>query len=880
MRTHRTSLLCLILLTLISACGEGPAPSGPDVQDPETPDPTGPIAATITPEGTTLSVTTDEGVVVDVTFPPGSVWAPTDIALTPAAPDAGGWMAVRLEPAGLRLRQPVDVTATFPGGIDLSRPVLTLDGPVGTALVGVTVDEETRSISGTLPSFLGYPADPTSAAQALPSARAGGAAQPGSLSAGTMTCAERVSLTDASFTEFVSDNQFEQALRAAMNIAALLQDQGCQTEAGAWIVQATATACQHANQVIQEVRSEPISTYQDFGEQIGRMMHWLGVMQYLDDECTAWTHLDAALDEKTDAFLDFFNARVSSVQDEDWSTFQDLKDESVNALQTYRDAQTLGLNDAAQRILVEAFRPTVDRMRTTAYTLCRNDGWHYALSRVTATGYFAARDIVGQTPPRPGSIWPAPTDWADFGDADVFDDLQQCATRLAVSSVVTSGGVLAEGSGGGGDAPGQATDTLTLETPTRGTLRLEGEMGGFTCFDGTAADQRVEVLLEGVPVHTIERSGDGYLGAEPIEFDIEEMAATAGVTPREGEANDLVLRRHRTSCDARLWGPETHDLLTVTLQWRNPTLEVEVVVPQSAAAGDEVPVDVRVTVVDQLGEPTHEPGIDVALTASGGDVASTSGGTDTDGYFRTTLSVGNDAGGLAEVTAVATAPEGVTAQGSGSVGILGGYVRVIQGGARVDAQAHASGPETSTDRQTDTAIPTWSYAGEASASAEQPTGNTSAANASVGFTITPGEGVDGASAMDGQADASTTATVTDGGAGGQGDGTFQLEFEVVGGVVAYTMTGSLMTVQGDQEGVAVSQVRLVRREGIRTVEVLEEHSAETTSALEGAGVLQPGTYYLTAGAHTGISISSLHCPSCSESMNAATQVTLTFGSAP
>lgn len=179
--------------------------------------------------------------------------------------------------------------------------------------------------------------------------------------------------------------------------------------------------------------------------------------------------------------------------------------------------------------------------------------------------------------------------------------------------MVTSGGVLANVTVGGGDIPGGQRDTVTLETPTRGALRFQRGILGFTCFDGTAADERVDILLEGELVETLERSGAGYIGAEPLEMDIETMAAAAGVTPREGNTHELLLRRHRGSCDARLWGPESYDVLTTTLQWRNPTLGVEVVVPETAAAGEEVPVDVRVTVVDQLGEPTHEPGVVAAL---------------------------------------------------------------------------------------------------------------------------------------------------------------------------------------------------------------------------------------------------------------------------
>lgn len=881
---------------LLAGCGGNSSPSAPDDPGgPDLPEPSGPISTTVSPDGTSLRVVTDEGVVVELDFPADAVWAPTDVTLTPVAPPAGGWMGIRLEPAGLRLLRPAAVRATFPPEVQITDPVLRVDNADGSALVGATFDPATRILRGALPAFFGSGGGglqaPGPMAMVARNSTSGGL--PANLSAVSMTCSERAAAADGSLNQFLAESQFQQALRLAMNVAGLLQLQACGAEADAWLQTASQLACGSASDAIATARDAAISSYGDFDAQVRRILYWLAQVTLLGAECPAVSDGSAALETKYSAFLQFFDGRIQPLQSDDWSTFQDLKDESVSALRVSFDASTLGLSDTADRIMEEAFKPTVRRMRSTAYTLCRRDGWHYALSRVTSTGYFAARDIVGQTPPRPGAVWPPPTDYADFTDQEIFEDLQQCGTDLRLETIVTSGGVLDSVRVGGGEAPGSHVTAATLDTPTRGQLRFGGEIFAFRCWNDIEGDDRIEVLLDGTVVRTLDRpSGDEYLGGQPLELDLQELADSASITPSEGESHDLVLRRHRTQCDPRLWGPAEFDLVTATLEWKNPTLQVEVTAPAGASPGDEVATDTRVTVIDQLGEPTYEAGIAVELDVAGGSAASTSGETDEEGYFRTTLAIDPSASGTAVVTATATASEGVTAQGTANVEILGGYVRVVRSSNWLDIALSVANSDTADipDRREDRLFDQWSYSNALTASASVPETGTADASVEQSSTLLAGSQPQSASqvTVDGTFRGSLSYTPTPGGGSSRANSLsrFSLLVEVVGGPVTYTINGSLAASETDpaSRGSSEAYLDFVRTEdgGGRTLELLYQLNQDNAPTLDLTGVLQPGFYSIGSGAQGGGLVGSNgSCfDGCEWNGEAITSVTITFGSVP
>jgi len=345
-----------------------------------------------------------------------------------------------------------------------------------------------------------------------------------------------------------------------------------------------------------------------------------------------------------------------------------------------RALQTLGLADAYDALDTKAFTPVTDQMRTIAYTMCQNDGWHYPISRVTPTGFFARRDIVGTTPPRAGHISPAPSQYGNISESNIFEDIQYCATKLEIVSVVASDAPLDTVEIGSDGAPGQKTDQGTLNVPTRGEISVGGKMGAFTCWNDLDGDTELAFVINGTDVLTLRRpvGATDYLNAGNETIDIAQAALAAGITPKEGSSHDLKIIRRRTRCDQRLWGDADYQIGKATINWKNPTMKTEVTLEDTLQARSSASVSVRVKVIDQLGQDGFFDGINVVLNVSGGVAALVSGTTDAQGYFRTSVTpnnpnlaiLGDAPAQNLTITAVATSFEGVTAQDVGTALVL------------------------------------------------------------------------------------------------------------------------------------------------------------------------------------------------------------------
>jgi hypothetical protein len=179
-----------------------------------------------------------------------------------------------------------------------------------------------------------------------------------------------------------------------------------------------------------------------------------------------------------------------------------------------------------------------------------------------------------------------------------------------------------------------------------------------------------------VEVHKLSRPGSSrYLEGEPLELEIAQIAEAAGVTPKEGSETALRIVRRRNVCNDDLWGPREFTLLEADIDWKNPTLEVEVTLPDAVTPGAEVEAEVRVKVIDQLNEAGFFDAIDVVLEVEGGTALEAAGQTDAEGFFRSRIQVADapplaqdgSGSGQLSVTAVATSFEEVTATGSTTV---------------------------------------------------------------------------------------------------------------------------------------------------------------------------------------------------------------------
>ncbi|HEX9562837.1 MAG TPA: hypothetical protein VF981_02655 [Gemmatimonadaceae bacterium] len=578
-----------------------------------------------------------------LTVPPGAVRDSVEVTLRPIAPEAGLWMSVALEPAGLVFGKSFELTARLPESVTLTDPQLMLGPASARIYVPTTVDLDARTLTTQL-WFFGV--DPSGAGiSAMGRARSGtpgpaiaasGGGGNNNFSAGPVDCQQVIANVQQAFNSFLQTGAYRLAIDAALAIAGQLLSASC-PGADQWIAQARQIACDRYAVAVQTVGS-PISTFRQFSDETEPIVEWVAVSLGLAADCTQDGDYMQAMQDRIQAFLTFITGQLAGLTANDHGTYQDLKEEAKTAIELVAVAEALGQSVLADLIDDLAFRVAVDRMRANAYAQCRNDGWHYPLSRLTRIGFWADRDIIGVQAPRGPNFTP-PSDAFNFTDDDIFEDLQYCGTDVEFRAVVSSGGQSAQEAAGTLGSAGNKVGAVSIEVPTRGTIRLAGNLLGFTCWNQIVADDELTIALDGKDVKTVQRSGDAYIGPTPIEIDIEQVAKTAGITPKEGITSELSVKRKRTECIEPLWGPEEYTLLKATLVWKNPTLDAKITLPQSVSPGARIPVDVRVDLIDLLGLPSHHENIDVSLNVSGGTAEQVTGVTDASGTFRTWIVV-------------------------------------------------------------------------------------------------------------------------------------------------------------------------------------------------------------------------------------------------
>jgi hypothetical protein len=683
----------LLLCVLIAACSDapaGPPMDGGTASEPADPEPTGPVSQWISPGGGSVSAVTAEGARVTLTFPAGAVTDGTEVTLRPLVTPSDLWMQIALEPAGMVFRKPLDITVSLPREVTPQDGSLMLrphSGPVPLAAAEGSTERTLRTAELT---FFGFPppADEASEpdATAVPSTgvvRVAGASTPAgssgaeggsnTLAAGAMTCQETVALGRIALDVALASGGFEDAVHAALALGRVLTLQACAAQASALIEEAVSVSCAGLVDVLAEIDQTPIDRYGQFEDEATRVLGWVGLLQKTGADCSAdWL---GGLEKKSDDFIRFAVERSEALRVPDFGAFIDLRDDARRILGVMTRAYIFGLENAWTAIEEGALLPVLDRARAVGFEVCRSGVWHFPLSRLTTTGFFSGRDIIGVPEPRPGPVWPPPSDFARFTDDEIFEDIQYCGTNLTIESFVASGGSLASQRAGTSGVPGRFVSDLTLEVPTRGTLRLGGELQGITCWNDVPADHEVVVELDGRRVHALTRSEtSGYIGGEPIELEIAAIAEEASIVPKEGSPASLRLVRKRDQCLELLWGPEEFELFSATLQWRNPTLEVDVRLSDDPVPGTDVEAEVRVTVVDQHGEAGYFDDVDVQLEVEGGTALHPAGTTDAEGFFRTAIHIPDDgaSGGVASLTvrARATSFEGVTATGMVTTGAV------------------------------------------------------------------------------------------------------------------------------------------------------------------------------------------------------------------
>lgn len=872
-----TTLLCPLALLATLACGD---PVAPDVSREEPvarPTPTGPVTSLVTSRGGSLSVTTDEGAVVTLTVPPNALGGDIDVTLTPLPAPSGLWFSVQLEPSWLRLYTPFQVDVVLPSTAEIADAGLILGTGADRIYLPTTVDQVARRVSSRSLSFFALGQTTGGAALApAPSSHSPG----GQLTAGPTSCATLQAAAQSTFDDLMASGRSEAAIRALLNVGALMQKQGC--DSSSLLEQAENVACEEVAGVVQQARGTPTVAYGDFERQTRDILVWAGLLTLLGSDCNGQSDWQSAIDGEIADFLQFYSPRLQNLTGYAWETFQDLRQEALTVLDLYATAIQLSIPAAvADNLLNDAFNPTVRQMRDVAFALCRDQDWHYPLSRVTSTGLFSGRDIIGQTPPRPGTLLP-PSSYSDFTDSDIFRDLQYCGTRIDLAGVVTSGGALPTVTAGTEGSVGNHTGEVSLSVPTRGHLRLSGDLLGFTCWNDVDADTEVELAVNGSVVRTLPRDGDGYLGVEPLDIDIQALADAAGITPRQGTSHELVLSRLRSGCSERLWGEDRYDLVTATLEWVNPTLEATVVLADTLMPGEEHEATVVVSVVDQMGESSHSAGIDVELSVAGATASSLSGSTDASGTFRTVLIPDGSGGNAVTLVANAVSFEGATATATRTAAVGAGGARMVSSRYGARGQVYIG---TTVNESGEVVEGGYGYDGAFSAAVSVEGSGNITLSGSLGTTVS----VDGAgriTSIIGQADSDMQKVSTDSmGAHvmGSGQGNAIVTFEVTGAPLDVRLSATVFARPhnnsvsiGSESGRARVRIMELDPDSHSSVVgvVFEMDSRTAPSPADTTITLPPGVYEFlgVAGTSTGTG-----CRGCQVDSESSVAFQLMFG---
>lgn len=664
-----------LLVILIVSCSKDD-PSGPNTPTgPPQPPPTGDITQTIQPSGGAITATSAQGAIVTLTFPAGAVGSPLSVSVKPRTPESGTWANIVIEPKDVVFLQAIQVALKIPNGVDIDTShQIFMGSKAAPMLLPTTLDVPARTLHATTWAFGASAADDVGVVARSATADVGN-----NISARAIGCQEHIQMAQQAIDNMVATGTFENALAAASAAASIAARTDC-ADAAEWVTTTAQLAC---DSLAQALTGGSASSYGDFRQSVAPILYWAAIARALDPGCSAIGQVASAINGLTSEFMSFAQTELGTLVADDMDLFNNLKDEARDAHKIFSEALAMGETATATQLQDESLFPLLIAFRDRFYNLCGTDRWHYALSRLTSVGFYADRDQAGVPAPN-NPVLTESVIYGPFTDADIWDDLQLCATDLSATTRVTSGGVLDQQGAGGGSGPGDKSGAIVIRTPSRGELTLSGSIAGFTCWDDIAHDNQLSFEVNNFPVLTRNRSADEYL-ASPAVFDMQNLAAQAGIALSDGQRITMHVKRMGSACDDRLWGESGAEVIAVEMDIEGPGLVINAPLPATVLPGEVIDLTIQVEVTDQLGTATFEPGVHIDVSAIGGSASPPSGATDATGTFQTQITVAQAlaVAALSRVSGAADLLVSVTA-------LLDGVVEnellsaTIQGGCDVD----------------------------------------------------------------------------------------------------------------------------------------------------------------------------------------------------
>lgn len=504
-------------------------------------------SATVDAAGGSLELTASDGTRYTLTIPPGALVESTEVSLTTREPVGDERFHVVVGPAGLLLEAgtAASLTVALPEGDELGdEGGLALDG----ALVPFTRNAD-RSVTMELRSLWAPPTMKPLSLVTVATCGAPTVSTQGVTGADTVDLALYAQCMSAAIDQLDRTGQFDDAVRASLAVAALLQRIGGNGagDAQTYIDAANVSACAGRGAAFDLAAGTSVLSLGDFHSFLRPMAYWEAIVQGLGASCAGQATFSEAAGALTDKALALYDANRPMMQDAGGALYQSTLGEARDGRQVRREVSALAppapLAAAVDAQIVDrAEKKLVDVLLDGPFRACRDSGDFAPL--------MAVMDALG-----------AP-------DA-AKDVAQYCGT--AIHAEAFDAGAASLGTAGPlGDASrGDRKTTATLRAAPDGHVKLSGVARALSCPAGYESEESLTITLNDQTVLTL--PGPDYLGAT-VDLDIAEALSAAGIDPASpGDGQTLTFTRDGDACQG-YWGENPSPLASLELRFGAPRI--------------------------------------------------------------------------------------------------------------------------------------------------------------------------------------------------------------------------------------------------------------------------------------------------------------------
>jgi len=556
-------------LSVLSSCG--------DTQEPVTTTPSS-VESVIGSEGGTIIVPMGNDAELQLVFPGGAVLDTIRFTVTPETPEAGAVLRARIVPGDVALYRPVTASVR----LRASELRQTLGIYVGSQpnrfFVPTEVDNATNLITGQTQTF--FTAATSGVANGVVRAALTGGTQdaelPGFLNIADANCTNQLSELAARI-EYAKNYSFSakpgayeliqqyKAMQAACedpnSAEAILIEQE--------IVHIQKEVCDARATTLDSIFLTADGDEAQFYKRVTRLAGSEAVVVLASADCGSSITFLQALEKSITDYLTAYSVRLNS-PGFGGGTWLGLRGEIKSIVKVHQEAVMLSLDDHAEAIIDTILKPALAILHARAYQLCRTD--------TLAEGNQAyLADVMSG-----GQVYGTPIGFL----VDVFfvvdyygepyvpefiaDDVQYCASDLTVEAydgldLLTDQTLEL----GGGDTPGSHVAEGTIEVPVaEGVLSFEGIVRPLRCTTPTDSStydaSQLVFKFNGATVKTLAPDDGDFLPAVPVELNVSDMYATAGLDPGSPGTYHLEIYREGTGCN-EVYGEPTVKLFDISV---------------------------------------------------------------------------------------------------------------------------------------------------------------------------------------------------------------------------------------------------------------------------------------------------------------------------